>query len=286
MTTTVFTALTLGAIYGLTAMLLSIPLVRCGVVNFAQMFYIVLGGYVVVDLLGRGWSTPLIAVALVVLGGLLGAGQEVLTMRPTHGAHESTLVTSVGFGIAIEGFIVVRWGTDPRSFEFFGGADPIRIWGGALRPVDLWIIGSAVVLALGLQLAVKRTLWGTVGRAVMEDPIAASLRGIDIPRLRTAAFAFAGSAACLAGLLVGARTGVSLDSTIRLVVFAFAAAAIGGFGNFAGSALGGFLIGFAEAFSARYLNVDWVPVLIFLLLVVVLLLRPNGLFGSRNLRVV
>ena len=78
----------------------------------------------------------------------------------------------------------------------------------------------------------------------MLDDTAAALRGVDIPRLRTAAFALAGAASCLVGLVVGAKTGVSIDSTLRLVVFSFAAAAIGGFGSFAGALLGGFLVGF------------------------------------------
>ena len=195
-------------------------------------------------------------------------------------------MTAVGVGIAIEGFIIVRWGTDPLSFEFFGGSETIRIFGGALRPVDVWLIGLAVVVALGLQLAVKRTRWGTIGRAVMLDDTAAALRGVNIPRLRTAAFALAGAASCLIGLVAGAKTGVSIDSTLRLVVFSFAAAAIGGFGSFAGALVGGFLVGSVEAFGARYLNVDWVPILIFAVLVVVLVARPAGLFGVRNLRTV
>ena len=195
-------------------------------------------------------------------------------------------MTAVGVGIAIEGFIIVRWGTDPRSFEFFGGSETIRILGGALRPVDVWLIGLAIVLAAGLQLAVKRTRWGTIGRAVMLDGTAATLRGVDIPRLRTAAFALAGAASCLLGLVVGAKTGVSVDTTLRLVVFSFAAAAIGGFGSFTGAAVGGFLVGGVEAFAARYLDVDWVPILIFSFLVVVLVIRPAGLFGVRNLRTV
>ena len=217
---------------------------------------------------------------------LLGAGQEVLTIRTTKGRHESTLVTAVGVGIAIEGFIIVRWGTDPQSFEFFRGSETIHILGGALRPVDVWLIGLAIALAAGFQLAVKHTRWGTTGRAVMLDDTAAALRGVDIPRLRTAAFALAGALSCLTALVIGAKTGVSVDTTLRLVVFSFAAAAIGGFGSFAGAAVGGFLVGLVEAFGARYLNVDWVPILIFTFLVLVLVVRPAGLFGVRNLRTV
>lgn len=286
MTTTIFSALANGGLYAMTAVLLTIPLVRCGIINFAQMFYVVLGEYVVVELLGRGWSTVAIAGGLILLGAALGAGQEILTVRTAGGRHESTLVTAVGVGIAIEGFIIVRWGTDPRSYEFFAGSDTIRVFGGALRPVDLWLIVLAIVTAGGFHLAVRRTRWGTVGRAVMLDGTAAALRGVNIPRLRTAAFALAGAASCLIGLVIGAKTGVSIDTTLRLVVFSFAAAAIGGFGSFPGAAVGGFLVGFVDAFGARYLDVDWVPILTFAVLVVVLILRPAGLFGVRNLRTV
>lgn len=286
MTTTIFSGLALGGLYATVAMLLTIPLVRCGIVNFAQAFYVVLGGYLVVSMTNRGWSNPIMLVVLLITGAVLGAAQEILTIRPAKGRHDAALVTAVGTGIAIEGFILAFWDANPRSIAFFGGSKPVHMFGGVLEPVDLWLIGIAVVGAVGLQYAVGHTRWGTVGRAAMMDETASKLRGINIPRLRTAAFALAGAAACAMSLVIGAKTGVSVDITLRLVVFSFAAAAIGGFGSFTGTALGGFIVGFVEAFSSRYMNVDWVAILIFAALAGVLTVRPTGLFGSRHLRMV
>jgi branched-chain amino acid transport system permease protein len=286
MMTTIFSALSDGALYAIAGIVLTVPLVRCGIVNFAQAFYIVLGEYLVVSMTGAGWAVIPMLVVLLALGGVLGAAQEILTVRPTRGRHETTLVTTVGMGIAVEGFILAEWGPNPKSVSFFGGSNPVHIFGGVLQPFDLWLIGLAIVAGVVFELAVRRTRWGVLGRAAMTDQTAAMLRGVNIPRLRTTAFALAGALSCALSLFVAPKTGVTVDNALHLVVFSFAAAAIGGFGSFTGTAAGGFLIGFVEAFSSRYLNVDWVAILVFAILCSVLVVRPRGLFGPRHLRLV
>jgi branched-chain amino acid transport system permease protein len=112
------------------------------------------------------------------------------------------------------------------------------------------------------------------------------LRGINVPRLRTTAFVLAGALSCALGVWVAPMTGVSTDNALHLVVFAFAAMAIGGFGSFTGAAAGGVIIGLVEAFSSRYLSVDWAEILVFAILCSMLVIRPRGLFGPRHLRLV
>ena len=264
--TTIFSALASGALYALTAVLLTIPLVRCGIINFAQMFYVVLGGYVVVDLLDNGWSTPRHRrrARRPRRRRSVRARRSSRSERPVD-AHESTLVTAVGVGIAIEGFIIVRWGTDPRSFEFFAWIrdDPHlrrRPAPGRRLAHRRWRSCSR----LGLQLAVKRTLVGhdRPGRDARRHRRGSS-RGVNIPRLRTAAFALAGrrhasSAWSSAPRPASRSTPRSASSCSRSRLPPSAASAAS-----PGAALGGFLVGFVEAFGARYLNVDWVPILIF-----------------------
>jgi branched-chain amino acid transport system permease protein len=286
MMTTIFSALSDGALYAIAGIVLTVPLVRCGIVNFAQAFYIVLGEYLVVQLTGNGWAVVPMLVVLLALGAVLGALQEILTVRPTRGRHDTTLVTTVGMGIAVEGFILATWGPNPKSVSFFGGSNSVHIAGGVLQPFDLWLIGLAIVSAVVFEYAVRRTRWGVLGRAAMTDQVASMLRGVNIPRLRTTAFALAGALSCALSLFVAPKTGVTVDNTLHLVVFSFAAAAIGGFGSFTGTAVGGFIIGFVEAFSSRYLNVDWVAILVFAILCSVLVVRPRGLFGPRRLRLV
>jgi branched-chain amino acid transport system permease protein len=284
--TTIWSGLSVGALYAVAGLLLTITLVRCGLINFAVAFYIILGNYLTVVLVGAHWNTVLIFVALAALGVALGGCQEVLTVRPTGGRHDTALVTTLGMGIAVQGFILAYWGPNPESVAFFGGDRPLTIFGGRLQAVDLWLIGLAVGMSVLLQLAVGRTRWGIVGRAAMTDHVASMLRGVNIPRLRTAAFAASAGLALAFGPISAPKMGVNLDSALHLVVFAFAAASIGGVGSFTGTAFGGFVLGLVEAFSSRYLGVDYAALLVFAILCTVLVIRPRGLFGARHLRVV
>lgn len=285
MMTTIFSGLSDGALYALVAIVLTIPLVRCGDFNFAQPAYIVLGEYILVDLTGKGWSLVPILLVLVAIGISLGTLQELVLQRPTRG-RDTSLVTVLGLFVAIQGFILAYWGPNPESVTFFGGGSPVRILGGVLEPVDLWLIGLASLGTVILQFAVGHTRWGVVGRASMTDETAAGLRGINVPRLRTTAFMLAGLLSTAMSVFVAPKTGVTIDNTLTLVVFGFAAMAIGGFGSFIGAAVGGLIVGLVGAFASRYLSVDWAQILVFAMLCSVLLARPSGLFGRRRLRLV
>jgi branched-chain amino acid transport system permease protein len=285
MMTTIFSGLSDGALYALVALVLTIPLVRCGDFNFAQPAYIVLAEYLLVDLTNKGWSLIPILLVLIALGAVLGGVQEVVLQRPTRG-RDTSLVTMLGMFVAIQGFILANWGPNPESVNFFGGSNAIHILGGVLQPNDLWLIGVALVASIVLQLAVRHTRWGVLGRASMTDEVAAGLRGVNVPRLRTTAFILAGALSAALAVLIAPKTGVNSDNALTLVVFAFAAMAIGGIGSFAGAAVGGVIIGLVDAFASRYLTVDWAQILVFAILCLVLVVRPQGLFGRRQLRLV
>jgi len=286
MMTTVWSGLSVGAFYAIGGLLFTIPLVRTGIVNFAQAFFVVLGGYMTYELQSRGWSSALIIPALFALGFLLGGAQEFLTIRPTKGRHETALVTTLGAGIAIQGFILAVWGPNPYSANFFGGSNPFTLFGGRLQPFDLALMILAVVAGVLLQYATTATRWGILGRAAMADQEAAMLRGVNIPRMRLLAFAFAAGLAVAFGAIAAPKTGVNYDSGLHLAVFSFAALSIGGFGSFIGTVVGGFIMGLVEAFASRYLGVDYVSILIFVILCTVLVFRPTGIFGRRQLRTV
>jgi branched-chain amino acid transport system permease protein len=283
--TTIFSGLSDGALYTLVALVLTIPLVRCGDFNFAQPAYIVLGEYILVDLTGKGWGLVPILLLLIALGALLGGVQEVVLQRPTRG-RDTSLVTMLGMFVAIQGFILAYWGPNPESVSFFAGSNAIHLFGGVLQPGDLWLFGLAVVGAVALEFAVRSTRWGVLGRASMTDETAAKLRGLNVPRLRTVAFILAGALSTALAVVVAPKTGVSSDNALTLVVFAFAAMAIGGIGSFSGAVVGGIVIGLIQAFASRYMTVDWAQILVFAALCAVLIVRPQGLFGHRHLRLV
>jgi len=284
MMTLILSGLGVGALYATVGILLTIPLVRSGIVNFAIPFYVILGNYLTASLTSAHWAVSLIFVALAGLGFLIGSAQELLTVRPARGDHDTTLVTTIGMGVALEGFILACWGPDPRSVAFFGGNGTLTVFGGRIQALDVCLIGIAAILAIGLHVAVNHTRWGFVGRAAMTDQVAAMLRGINIPRLRTVAFGAAAALAVALGPISGPAMGVALDPALQLVVYSVAAVSIGGVGSFAGTAVGGFALGLVEAFSARYLSVQWATILVFAILCTVLVIKPRGLFGARHLR--
>lgn len=286
MMTTIWSGLSVGALYGLGGVLFTIPLVRTGIINFAQAFYVILGGYLTVTFQQHHWNTVLIFVTLLGLGAALGALQELLTVRTTRGRLETTLVTTLGMGVAVQGFILAHWGPNPFSASFFGGDTALTLFGGRLQPVDICLIVLAVASGLVLQYAASGTRWGVLGRAAMLDPTAAMLRGVNIPRMRTLAFAFAAALAVALGPIAAPKTGVNFGGGLHLAVFSFAALSIGGYGTFAGTVVGGMLMGLVEAFASRYLGVDYVSLLIFAILCTVLVVRPSGIFGRRMLRTV
>jgi branched-chain amino acid transport system permease protein len=285
MMTTILSGVSDGALYAVVALVLTIPLVRCGDFNFAQPAYIVLGEYLLVDLIGHGWALIPSVLVLSALGAVLGGLQEVVLQRPTRG-RDTSLVTMLGMFVAIQGFILAVWGPNPESVSFFGGSKSIRLFGGVLQPDDLWLIGLAIIGSIGLEFAVRNTRWGVLGRASMTDETAAGLRGINVPRLRTTAFVLAGALSMALAVFIAPKTGVNSDNALTLVVFAFAAMAIGGIGSFSGAAVGGLIVGLVDAFASRYLTVDWAQILVFAILCSVLVIRPRGLFGRRQLRLV
>ncbi|MGH1561586.1 branched-chain amino acid ABC transporter permease [Mumia sp. DW29H23] len=287
--TVVWAGLSVGAVYALIAIGYNITMTFGGTFNFAHGAFVVLAGFfswfIMVE---QGWPWWTAAALGAVLGALLAVLEELVAIRPVlrHKDSHALLVTTVGALVVIEGVLMATWGDEPRSVPFFGGQESLTLLGGRVSPVDLWLIVAAVVFGVGMHLFAQRSLWGLAARGATSDPDAAKVRGINVAALRTASFALAGGLAGLLGPLIVPKTGASVGITITLTVFGFVALAVGGFGSFLGSILGGLVIGLVQSFGSRYLGVEYPPLLLFGLLLLILLLKPTGLFGQRGVRTV
>lgn len=287
--TTVWAGLSVGAIYALMAIGYNITMTFSGAFNLAHGGFVVLSSFftwfIMVDLGLSWWVAAMLGAAL---GTVIGALVELIAVRPVlrRSDTRALLVTTVGAFVVIEGILAATWGVTPKSVEFFAGNHAITLLGGRLDLVDLWLIGAVIVVGVGLHLFTRYTLWGLAARGATSAPDAAKVRGVNVSALRTGGFAIAGALAGLLGPLVAPKTGVSVEIAISITIFGFVALAVGGFGSFIGSVVGGLLIGLVQAYSSRYLGVEYPPVLLFVLLLGVLLLKPSGLLGKRNLRVV
>jgi len=286
--TILWAGLSVGAIYTLVALGYNIPLAQTGIFNFAQGQIVVFGTFFAWFVMGdHGWPWWVAIVGGAAAGGLIAAVEELLAIRPVvaKGSH-ALLVTTVGAAVIIEGVLLATWGSTTRSVNFFAGNNAFSLLGGRLLPVDLWLIVTAVVISFGLHAVSRYTLWGLAGRAATDDMGAAVVRGVNVTRLRMSAFVLAGAMGAALGPLIGPVAGIDVSTGITLTIYGFVALALGGFGSFPGCLFGGMAIGLVEAYASRYFGVAYPPLILFGILILLLLLKPAGLFGQRGLRVV
>ncbi len=286
MMTLIWSALTIGAIYALVATGYNIVFTASGVFNFAHAQLMMLGvfiayaGIVVLKL-------PIIAV-FVMAGGIVflaAALEERIAIRPVRMA-EAQLVTTVGVATFINGAVQRIWGPNPLSVPFVGSNRLLTVFGGRVLPYEIAIIVVSIVVVFGLMVLSKRTMIGLAMLAVAENREAALLRGVNVRRLALGAFAFSGLLAGLLGPIIGPQTFAAAGLASAIALYGFVALAIGGFGSLPGGLIGGFVVGFAEEFTARYVNLNYPDIVVFVILLIVLLLKPDGLFGKPRERAV
>ena len=289
-----------GAIYALVALGYTLVYGIIELINFAHGDVFTLGGFVSLTLFGAigiapqhtgnfGWLILPIIVAVMVVTMLITGGVNVLiervAYRPLRNAPRlAPLITAIGMSFVIEGALFVWKGPNYLPFPDLLPAIRIPIGGGATVGVkDLIVIGVVVVLVVALTLFVSRTKLGKAMRATAQDRDAALLMGIDINRTIAATFfigaALAGAGGLIYGLYFTSNLYFQLGFSAGLA--AFTAAVLGGIGNIQGAALGGLIIGLIRTFNDGYGRSEWSDVLVFAILVLVLVFRPNGLLGMQ-----
>ncbi len=282
----IWSGLSVGAIYALTALAYTIVFIPSGTFNFAQAFFVMLGTFLAYTTL-VSWHLPWI-VAVLVCGAVAAAAgcvEEWTALRPIRGkGTHAELVTTVGFGFLLTGFSQLVWGTSPLEVPFVGPNTPFSLLGGRVRPNDVALIITAVVVAVGLWFFSRRSMTGLASLAAAQDRDAAALKGVNVNRLSGWAVVLACCLSGMVGPLIAPETYAVTSLGTSLVIVAFVAVVLGGFGSFIGAAVGGFLMCLIEAFGGRYLNVNYGNILVLAVLVAVLLLRPNGIFGATATR--
>ena len=282
-------ALSLGSIYALIAIGLSMVFSILRLINFAHGDLMMVGSYTTLFLWKAGtpgWIAILGGVCAAGVGGLL---MERFAYRPLRGAPDiTTLLTSFGVVMLLENSSILIFGPNSQPFRVLSFNIPAyNISGILLNKINLIIIIISFVALVLLAFFVKRTRIGTSMRAVADDLIASQLVGVKLNKVITIAFFIGSTLAGVAGLLWGARAG-KIDPLMGFVpvVMAFIACVIGGFGSIAGAVLGGYVLGFAQVFFVAFLPPaysGWRTVFVFILLLGVLLLRPQGLLGSKSM---
>jgi len=284
----VFSGLTVGSIYAVVAVGFNLIYSTTGVLNFAQGEFVMLGGMTAVSLTRAGVPVPmavLLAVCIVALCG--GALELALFRRLRKHSVLHMIVITIGLSIVVREAALHIWDEKVRSLPYFSGDEisSVRILGAAISPQVFWVLGTVAVVVAALHLFLHRTLKGRAMRACSSNPVAATLVGIDTAKMRTLAFAVSAGIGALAGCVISPISMTQYDMGTGLAIKGFAAAILGGLGNPMAGVAGGLLVGLAEAFSVKFLPSAYKDATAFAILLIVLFVRPHGLFGSRGTEV-
>ncbi|SDH51757.1 branched-chain amino acid ABC transporter permease [Pseudonocardia oroxyli] len=286
--TTLWAGLVVGAIYALVAVGYNIVYIASGVFNFAQAQFVMVGAFtasVAATTIGLPLWAAIIGAAIV--GGIIGALEEILAIRwlRGRGAHNE-LVTTLGVATLLSGLALAIWGSLPRPLGYFENARVLDLLGGRVVVTDLLTIVAVITVTIIVGQVSNRTMLGLASLATSEDREAGALRGINAGAMTVGAFVIAGGLVAALGPLIASKTYVIYNVGDLLAVKAFVALAVGGIGSYRGALLGGLGVGVVEIFAARYLGTAWQNIAIFVLLLLILMFIPKGLFARRVARAI
>jgi branched-subunit amino acid ABC-type transport system permease component len=283
--TTLLKTTLFGLQLGMTLVLITVGLTlifgMMDVINIAHGSLYMLGAYfglTVVGTTGNFWLAVVLAPLLV---GVVGAAMEVLTIRPLYGRDPLYhILLTFGLALIIQGVVEGTWGADVRNI-----AEPTLLEGTyTLGPIvypkfRIFITVISTLLVAAIWLLFTRSNWGILMRASGYDSEMVDALGIDVSKVFTGVFVFGAVLAGLAGVLLGTARAASPTMGTNMIIQAFAIVVIGGLGSFRGAVLGAIAVGLINAFGSVYAS-TMVELLVFLLMVVVLLVKPHGLFGE------
>ena len=273
--------LTNGAIYALIALGFGIIYNATTIINFAQGEMVMLGALCAISVYHLYPSLPLALVGGTVLVTLIGLTFERLALRPVKDPNPITLIIiTVGGAVLIKGVAMLIWGKDAYPLPPFSGDVPIHLGPATILPQNLWVMGITAALVLGLEAFFRLTLMGKAMRACAYNTKAARLVGISAGRMVQLSFGLAAALGAGAGILIAPLTLGVYDMGTMLGLKGFSAAIIGGLGSLMGGVLGGLVLGVAEALATGLISSGYRDAVAFLLLLVVLFLRPQGLVGG------
>ena len=278
-----FTGLGIGAIYALVSLGFVLLIRAAGVVNFAQGEFSMLGAYAMVVLfssLGVPYYLSLVLAVVLMAGfGVLFAGTVYWPLRQR--GQLPVIISTIGASILISNLVLATYGPSPQVLPGLFDAPGIQL-GPVFMDSQYLSILVAAVLLVALQYGVfEHTLLGKKLQATSQDKEMASLLGIPVAGMILLTFAYSAALGGIAGVLVAPVLFVSVGMGAVVSLKAFAANIIGGYGSIPGAILGGLAIGVAETMGAAYISVPYKDAFGFLMLLVVLLVRPQGLFGEK-----
>ena len=277
--------ISIGSVYAIIALGYTMVYGIAKMLNFAHGDVIMVGAYISYCVTSYLNLPPLVSVvAAMLVCTLLGIVIEGLAYKPLRGASSlAVLITAIGVSYFLQNAAQLIWGATPKNFTSVVAFKPLSLFNGQLTitaEVIVTVLASALIM-IGLHFFTTKTKTGKSMRAVSEDRDAAQLMGINVNRTISTTFAIGSALAAIAGVLL-CSTVPTLLPTIGSMpgIRAFTAAVFGGIGSIPGAMLGGILLGIIETFSKAYLSSQFSDAIVFLVLIIVLLVKPAGLLGK------
>ena len=289
-----------GSIYALVALGYTMVYGIMGLINFAHGEVVMIGTLVTISVAGfmikAGMPVMLAGMAgltaAVLVCMALGWGLERIAYRPLRNAPRLTpLITAIGMSIVLQNVAMIIWGRNYLTFPPLLPKMDFEFAGANFTAVQVIIVAVSALTMGGLLFLVYRTKLGMAMRATSQNPAVASLMGVNINRVIAAAFIIGSALGALAGIMVGTYYEIAhYQMGFMLGLKAFTAAVLGGIGNLAGAMMGGILLGLIEALGAGYigdltggfLGSHYQDIFAFMVLIVVLMFKPSGLFGEKS----
>ncbi len=277
-------ALSVGSMYALVALGVTLIYATTNIINFAQGEFVMLGGMIMVTLYGElGWPLYAAIPATLVVTTLVGMGLMKISYRPGRSTSLITiLIITIGASMAISGTAQHVWDADIHRFPPFSGDAPIGFLGAAIVPQSLWIIGLTILVVGALVLFFQFSIYGKAMKACSIDRGAASLLGIRVTVMVLASFGLSAALGCVAGIVMTPMTMIDYSGGMLLAIKGFSAAMLGGMGSFVGAVIGGLLFAFLESFTSAYISSSYKELVTFIVIINVLIFMPRGLMGPRS----
>ena len=278
----ILNGLAIGAVYTLIALGLTVVFGILGIAHFAHGSVAMLGGYLTFAVMER-WGLPFfVSMALAMIAGVLaGLLIERLAYRPVRDApHINAFIIALGLTMMVEGFNLLAFGADQVVIQ-----TPYRavfnVGGIAVAELRVIVILTAFSLIGITALLIRKTKTGKAIRAVAQNRNAAILMGVNVEQISQVVFGISSALGVAAGALIGALLAIAPGVGESLAVKGFAVLILGGLGSVPGAVLGGVILGISEALAAGFISSAYKDVIAFLVMIGVLLLRPEGLLGKR-----
>lgn len=277
----VVSGLATGCVYALVALGFVLIFKATDVVNFAQGEFIMASGFMSYTLLiWCGLPYWLVLLITIPLSGLMGVVLERIVVRPIMDAPIfSIVIATIGASTIMRSAAGIVYGYDVLPLPTIFSKDPMRLGVFRFTMMDLGVIGSSLLIMLVLYLFFQLTKTGMAMRATAQSQVAARLMGVSVRRIFSMTWAISAGISGIAGVLIAPI--IYLDPNLGVIgVKAFAGAVLGGFGNIPGAIVGGMLLGILENLSGYCFNAGIKQVSTYILLILVLIIKPSGLFGA------